>query len=418
MQVILVNDSSYATGGATKVFLRCIEAALNLGHDVVAFVGDDGEHIRRTYPEVRVVALGERALRVAVEASDIVKKTFNARAMRMLREELAGARDDCVVHVHGWMQILSPSVFRALDRANVPVLVTAHDFFLACPNGAFVDYPTGEVCRRQPLSLSCIGRNCDKRGYLHKLWRAQRTWLQGTISRQVRARATLVLVHEKMADFLDGHGFARTVTLRTPTDAFVAEQVDVASNSRITFLGRMTSEKGVHVLVDALAMIGKPANLLGTGPLLEDVRSKAPGSYCPGWVKEEDVPQLLRQARVFVMPSRMPEPYGLVAAEAMMSGIPVVVSRNSLIAEEVEASGAGLAFESNNAADLARALQRITEDDDLAREMGARAYALGQRFAPSVADWELRLAGLYTEALQNSRAPANTIEATSPIAAE
>ncbi len=348
MQVFLVNDVSYATGGATKVFLRCIAAVHRAGIDVVAFVGDDGAHLRKTFPEIRVVSLNEAPLRWGVQPADLIKKSFNLRAMRMLRGELNAAPRDTVVHFHGWMQILSPSVFYAIRTLGRAAMVSAHDFFLACPNGAFVDFNTGEVCRRDPLSCSCLTTNCDKRNYLNKLWRCQRTWLQKIAGQDFWSSVTVIAVHEKMENYLEAHRFRRVLVLRTPTDAFVAHRVDVKKNKAITFLGRMSWEKGIDILVEALRRIDQPAQLLGAGPLLEHVCKRSPQSYCPGWVKEEDVSSLLDQARLFVMPSRMPEPYGLVAVEAMMSGLPVVVGCNSLISEEVEASRAGIVYDTKS----------------------------------------------------------------------
>ncbi len=82
------------------------------------------------------------------------------------------------------------------------------------------------------------------------------------------------------------------------------------------------------------------------------------------------------------MPSRMPEPYGLVAAEALMSGIPVVVSSNALIAEEVERNEAGLVFQSGDARSLADKLSS-TDDDALMERLSSGALAYGRRIAPS-----------------------------------
>jgi glycosyltransferase involved in cell wall biosynthesis len=94
------------------------------------------------------------------------------------------------------------------------------------------------------------------------------------------------------------------------------------------------------------------------------------------------------------MPSRMPEPYGLVAAEALMSGIPVIVSSNALIATEVENNGAGLVFESGDADSLAEKLA-ATDDDNLMRRLSEGAFALGQRIAPSRAEWGRRMVDIY-----------------------
>jgi glycosyltransferase involved in cell wall biosynthesis len=90
----------------------------------------------------------------------------------------------------------------------------------------------------------------------------------------------------------------------------------------------------------------------------------------------------------------MPEPYGLVAAEAIMSGLPVIVSSNSLNAQEIGENNAGLVFLSGNAESLAEAIRRM-EDDDLVKRLslGAREYA--HKITLSKSGWVDALIDIY-----------------------
>ena len=148
-------------------------------------------------------------------------------------------------------------------------------------------------------------------------------------------------------------------------------------------------------VAEALKQTGRTATLIGRGPLLSEIQKALPHCWVPGWLSDEDVSKLAGEARVFVMPSRMPEPYGLVAAEALMSGIPVVVSSNALIAEEVERNEAGLVFQSGDARSLADKLSS-TDDDALMERLSSGALAYGRRIAPSRAEWGQRMVDIYT----------------------
>ncbi|TCU11895.1 glycosyltransferase [Rhizobium sullae] len=77
------------------------------------------------------------------------------------------------------------------------------------------------------------------------------------------------------------------------------------------------------------------------------------------------------------------------------SGIPVIVSSNALIAEEIEGNGAGLVFKSGDAGSLAEALVRI-KSNSLVKRLAEGARAFGKEIAPSRQDWERRLIGIYT----------------------
>ncbi|AYG69980.1 MULTISPECIES: glycosyltransferase family 4 protein [unclassified Rhizobium] len=394
MRLILVNDVSTVRGGATKVALQCLDASRDAGLTCAILVGDDGEGLKPRFAGIRTVALGERPLREGPAFGDILAKNYNRRAHEAMEGLLLESDEETVVHVHGWSQILSPSIFYALAKHEVKVIVTAHDFFLNCPNGGLINFHSGDVCDIKPLSAACLTTNCDKRNYFHKLWRFRRTLTQQGVGEEFWSRVNIVLAHENMEAHLRTGPLQHFTTLRTPTEPLTRAPVEAWRNRRTVFLGRMCWEKGVRTLADALNQTGRTATLIGRGPLLAEMQRALPHCFVPGWLTDEEVTKIAGEARVFVMPSRMPEPYGLVAAEALMSGIPVIVSSNALIAEEVEKHGAGLVFMSGDVASLAEKLAQ-TDDDRLMRRLSEGALALGQHIAPGRAEWGRRMVDIY-----------------------
>jgi glycosyltransferase involved in cell wall biosynthesis len=395
MRLILVNDVSVVRGGATKVAMQCIEASINSGIHCDVLVGDDGDEVRSRFPAAKIVSLDEKPLRDGPRFSDIFEKSYNKRAYEAMDGLLKETTEETVVHVHGWSQILSPSIFYALAKHKAKVIVTAHDFFLSCPNGGLINFQSGDVCETKPLSVSCLATNCDKRSYLHKLWRFQRTLAQLGVGEEFWNRVGVVLAHENMEAHLKSGPLRHFTTLRTPTEPLTQGPVEAWRNERTMFLGRMSWEKGVRTLGEALCQSGRTATLIGRGPLLEEMQKALPHCWVPGWLDDDHVARVAREARVFVMPSRMPEPYGLVAAEALMCGIPVVVSSNALIADEVERNGAGLVFKSGDAKSLAEKLE-MTDDDDLMQRLSEGALAYGKTIAPTKAEWARRMVDIYT----------------------
>jgi len=396
LRLLVINDVSTVWGGATKVAMRCIEAATRAGLECSALVGDDGAGIRTRFPQVRVEALGERPLREGVGFGDIFSRNFNPRAYRALRRLLATDAADTVVHVHGWSQILSPSIFHALARHEARVVLTTHDFFTTCPNGGYVNYRKGDICHVRPLSLPCLAINCDKRNYGHKLWRFARSLTQQKAGDDFWARVGIILAHENMEPYLRSGPLKNFLTLRTPAEPLSrGGRVQAWENHTVLYLGRMTWEKGVRTLAEALNGSGTPATLIGRGPLLDEIRQALPHCRVAGWLEDDEVARIAAQTRYLIMPSRMPEPYGLVTAEALMCGIPVIVSSNALIAREVEANNAGLVFESGNAQCLAEKIA-LMRSDDLVRRLSEGAFAYGRTIAPSWDEWSRRIVDIYT----------------------
>ncbi|WP_244564542.1 glycosyltransferase family 4 protein [Rhizobium sullae] len=394
MRLIVVNDVSVVRGGATKVAIQCLQACVRAVVDCTFFVGDDGAGLKEYGLHIPTVALGEKPLRDGPDITNIFDRHFNKRAYEALSKLLWESSEETVVHVHGWNQILSPSIFHALAQSRARVIITAHDFFLNCPNGGRLNYKSGEICPVKPMSFECLATNCDKRNYLHKLWRFRRMLGQIGVGNAFWERIEVILVHEKMEAYLTPGPIGNFQTLRTPTEPLTWRPTEPWRRERIMFLGRMTWEKGVRTLGEALRMTGEPATLIGRGPLLEEMQVTLPHCWVPGWLDDATVSELADQARIFVMPSRMPEPYGLVAAEAIMSGIPVIISSNALIAEEIEENGAGLVFKSGDAASLAEALLKV-KNDGLVQKLAEGARAFADKIAPSRPEWERRMIAIY-----------------------
>ena len=150
----------------------------------------------------------------------------------------------------------------------------------------------------------------------------------------------------------------------------------------VGFAGRMVPEKGLLDLVDAvarLAVAGRDARLvvIGDGPLHETLtaraRDGAPLVLAPAVPREQLAP-FYQSLDAFVLPSRTTrgwkEQFGMVLAEAMACGVPVVGSSSGAIPDVID--GAGLVYPEGDVTALVSALDRLAGDPGLCDELGAR----------------------------------------------
>lgn len=130
----------------------------------------------------------------------------------------------------------------------------------------------------------------------------------------------------------------------------------------VLFVGRFSPEKGIHEFLAATE--GLPRVIVGAGPV--DVPEAV------GFVPHAELGPYYERAAVVCVPSRR-EGYGVVAREAMAYGRPVVATRVGGLIDVVEDGETGFLVPGGDPEALRVALERLLEDSQLRRRLGASA---------------------------------------------
>jgi glycosyltransferase involved in cell wall biosynthesis len=274
-------------------------------------------------------------------------------AVRDLRPELA---------VVGMVeQHLSPAVFSVLNA--VPTILSVGDYKPICPiHTKFL--PSGDNCE-VPAGLVCWRGGCV--GLAH--WMRDRP--RYALFRAGIARADRVVACSSwLQRGLVAAGIpAEAVVLPTPPPS--AQYVRApAERPLFVFVGRLSREKGVASLIRAFARARESVpsaelRIVGDGEersTLERLSAslgQAASVSFRGLLSLAGVEQELAPAWASVAPSLWAEPLGLVAAEAIVRGVPVIASSTGGLAEVVESGRSGLLFPNGDETALARCLEDI-----------------------------------------------------------
>ena len=148
-------------------------------------------------------------------------------------------------------------------------------------------------------------------------------------------------------------------------------------------------QKGQDILINAIHFLKRSdqsciCSLVGVGTsytFLKDLVARLSlGRDIAFLGNRNDVPALLREADLFVLPSRF-EGFGIVAIEAMVSGLPVVVSDVDGPGEFIVHAKNGLLFESENALDLAEKITKIMMDSALSKRLAEAGLATAAKYS-------------------------------------
>lgn len=294
---------------------------------------------------------------------------------RAIRRAIREFRPD-VIHLHNPYPSFGPEIHLAAATAGVPLVQTAHNFRLRCPNGLM--FTEGAPCTRcvggrydQAVRHGCFPTRSQAAAYASALW-------LNRFARRLDRRVDLYVAP------------SRFVGRRLVEWGIPAERTTVVRNftfpldpppplgERGLYLGRLSAEKGVATLLDALKLAGDPPfDIVGGGPQAASLRAQAAllglrNTRLVGPVAPEHVPRVIAEARYAVVPSTWDENAPLAALEAMAAGRPVIASDAGGLPELVDA-GRGRLVPAGDAAALAEAVGAYAEDAAAAAADGDRA---------------------------------------------
>ena len=312
---------------------------------------------------------------------------WNPAVRKELAARLRASRPD-VVHIHNTFPLLSPSVVAACADAGVPAVATLHNYTMVCPPGTL--HRDGHICTEcvGGSPLPAVRHGCYRGSSAATIPMAasmvanRRRWWTG-VSRFfcISAAQRDLLVSAGMP------GERMAVKHNFVTDPGVRRTGD---GSHVLFLGRITEEKGVGLLMRAWdrlgGALGIPLVIAGTGPMQDEVATWAAGRSDVSYVglrNKAECRALTADAVAVVAPSTWLEAFGLVVVEAMAAGVPTVAAAHGAFPELVDDGVTGLLHQPGDADSLADRLRAVAGDRN--REMGDAARVRYEKdFTPAV----------------------------------
>jgi glycosyltransferase involved in cell wall biosynthesis len=380
MHVLLVNNlyPPIMAGGAELVVAYLAEGLVARGHraTVVSTCGPEmepypaetrnGVDVLRFFPRNMYWSFAREGQSPMRRALWHLRDAWNRDAARRFRSILADARPD-IVHTHV-IDGFSASIWRRARRRSVPVVHTAHDYHLICPR-AFLLTRDWRICERPAL-------HC----------RAYRAW-------HLHTAADIDLFVSPSEFLLDKHreaGLAvrQTAVVRNGIPTPSPPTRNTGRDARFLLLCRLTEEKGVRVVLDAVRRLPPDLDfeltIAGRGPLESVAREAAEADRrirFAGFVQNGEKDALLSNASHLLIPSLWYENAPVAVVEAAAYGIGLIGSRIGGIPELVNEGSTGFLFEPGDAARLATIMHRLATGKIALQGLKEATQAVAERHA-------------------------------------
>ncbi len=401
--VVVITNQASTMGGAEKVACRCATLMAQLGLNAYLFAGTGPVSPELADAGVHVTCLDQRytAAEGRSKVGAAVQGFWNAKAERELGKLLSTLDPrTTVVNLHSWTHTMSSSILQAVRKAGFPLLITAHDYFLACPNGGFYDYVRQRPCELRECGVECRHMNCDKRSMAQKRYRVARFDLQTRILKGMRPKPGVVflsqfsegVLHASIPFAYDAYRVDNPIEAGqdggTCNPSFDERDIDCL------YVGRIDPEKDCSLFCRVAEAVGGRAVAVGNGSQRADLAAAHPGVEFVGTKGADEVRGYYRRAKCLVFPSSWYEVQSLVLREAQMAASLPCALRGGTSGEDSVRNGLdGIVASHDDEAALAQAVRKILDRETNDKMRDAIASQDFDAYRPEV--FAERMAALY-----------------------
>lgn len=393
LRVLQIFNRYIYYGGEEASVLR-IGDALQQDYDVEYFFGSTTDFFGSSFLR-RLSAPGRAFHDPAVSA-------------RLRRYQSVGRFD--LWQIHNIFPGLSPSVYQTAFSLGIPIVHFLHNYRFGCVNGLFLNH--GQPCQR------CIRGNfwpafqtaCWHDSRAISGWQAlvllylRNLKIPWRVNRWVALSGAQRDLHVKM-------GFpGNKITVVPHFYEIKKSPPPLPERGTALFLSRLSPEKGGSELLQAWRLLpatGRELWIGGTGPQESALRQEAAslaGVRFLGFLDSESQEDAWAQSSFAVIPSIVPETFGMVVLEAWARRRPVIAHRIGALAEIIDDGINGVLVDPADPTDLAQAIRKLSDDPEKIQRMGAAGHdKLQKEFNRS--RWLERMHSVYQGVITAAAAP-------------
>ena len=382
MKILLINKFLYRRGGDAVSLFNTADLLLKNGHEVFYWGMSHPKNSEFPFKEYFVPYVDyDHPLGVKREFGAALNIFYSFEAKKKINAFLKIRKPD-VVHLFNFAHQISPSILDVFKRYNIPVIMTACDYKLVCPS--YTMYSKGKPCEKCKGArfYQCFINKCTKNSYAKSLINAAEMYLHHKVLRIYDKIDLFISPSAFLKDKIYEMGFKRQVIHLTN---FIDSGDYIPDynypGDEICYCGRLSLEKGLFTLLDAVKNSQIRLKIVGDGPIRADLEQKINNEKITnvrftGYRSGEELKEEIRNSRFLVIPSECYENSPLSVLEAFALGKPVIGASIGGIPELVKDGETGYTFKSGDVEALRNKILMLKENKDKLIMMGkdARKY--------------------------------------------
>lgn len=291
---------------------------------------------------------------------------YNRKSIRDLKKIIQKENIDVAI-LHNLLPIISPCIIPFLKRHNIKVWQIVHNYRLLCPIGLF--FTKGEICEKclsKHREWNCLKNKCNgglfsSFSYSFKFFLIRQLKYYDKVDRFY----TLSLFQK---DKFIQNGFDEKKIMYLPNTfvpEFKCENINLEEKHYISFVGRLTKEKGFFDFVD-IAKNMPNYEFRVAGEKTKDIENiELPSNlHFEGFLNKKQMSDFYKNSKVILFLSRWYEGFPMVLVEAMYYYTPLIVNNLSVMAEVIKNNEEGFVVEIGDRKAIQEKIENLFTDKD------------------------------------------------------
>lgn len=372
-KILLISTFFGELGGAEKVALEEVLLLKENGFIVKTFALDSNEVTKK--PDYSIKDDGFLDKDMIRDKSFLSKMhlffkiLFNIQVYIRLKKAISEFDPD-IIHMHR-VKVFSPSLYLVLKKFKKTKIMTLHDHYLSCPSSSRL-LGNGQKCNLNKCKyLYALKNKCVRNSRFETCIALHEFILRRHLFSDLKTITQYIVPSKFMMKWTVDSGISAEMITYIPNfTSLKAVSPEHSKQDGIAFIGRLTEQKGISVLLEAAKLTPDiNYNIIGKGPYEEKIvdivkDNNLKNVRIKGALYGNDLIESLRQACALVLPSIWPENAPLTIIEAYSQGVPVIGSNLGGTMELIENEKTGFTFNSGDSNELAEKIKLIVYSAD------------------------------------------------------
>ena len=312
-----------------------------------------------------------------------------------------------IAHIDNTMPLISPSIYYALRKCNVPIVQSLRNYRFFCVKGTL--YRNNKICELclKGKPLPALRYKCYHNSRVQSL-----ALVFMLLKHQKKTYMSVINSYIALTEFsknkyikagIPGDKiYVKPNFLFNTTKPLISKSTDYA-----IYVGRLSEEKGLKTLLNAWQDVRFPLVIIGDGPLRPFLENRIRQSFLKqvklhGFQDQDQLKKSFSKALFFILPSECYEGFGRTLMEAYSMGVPVLASRLGSLEELIHNNQTGSLFSPGDSKDLAEKANRLVENRPKTLEMGENARKVFEEEYTSEKNYSI-LMDIYQKVLAENR---------------